>query len=76
MRELILVMARALVDKPDEVEIKEIEGEVTTILELKVAKEDLGKVIGKQGKTAHAMRSILNATATKLKKRAVLEIVE
>ena len=69
-------MARALVDKPDEVEINEIEGDVTTILELKVAKEDLGKVIGKQGKTAHAMRSILNATATKLKKRAVLEIVE
>jgi len=76
MKELILVMARALVDKPDEVEIKQIEGDVTTILELKVAKEDLGKVIGKQGKTAHAMRSILNATATKLKKRAVLEIVE
>ena len=76
MKELILVMARALVDKPDEVESKEIEGDVTTILELKVAKEDLGKVIGKQGKTAHAMRSILNATATKLKKRAVLEIVE
>ena len=76
MKELILVMARALVDKPDEVEIKEIEGDGTTILELKVAKEDLGKVIGKQGKTAHAMRSLLNATATKLKKRAVLEIVE
>jgi predicted RNA-binding protein YlqC (UPF0109 family) len=76
MKELILVMARALVDKPDEVEIREIQGDVTTILELKVAKEDLGKVIGKQGKTAHAMRSILNATATKLKKRAVLEIVE
>ena len=76
MKELILVMARALVDKPDEVEIKEVEGEVTTILELKVAKEDLGKVIGKQGKTAHAMRAIPNATATKLKKRAVLEIVE
>jgi hypothetical protein len=76
MKELILVMARALVDRPDEVEIREIQGDVTTILELKVAKEDLGKVIGKQGKTAHAMRSILNATATKLKKRAVLEIVE
>ena len=68
MKELILVMARALVDKPDEVEIKEIEGDVTTILELKDAKEDLGKVIGKQGKTAHAMRSILNATATNLRK--------
>ena len=76
MKELILVMAKSLVDKPEEVEIKEIEGDVTTIFELKVAKEDLGKVIGKQGKTAHAMRSILNATATKLKKRAVLEIIE
>ena len=76
MKELVLVMAKALVDKPDEVEIKEIEGDVTTILELKVAKDDLGKVIGKQGKTAHAMRAILNATATKLKKRAVLEIIE
>ena len=76
MKELILVMAKALVDKPDEVEIREIEGDVTTILELRVAKDDLGKVIGKQGKTAHAMRAILNATATKLKKRAVLEIVE
>ena len=76
MKELILVMAKALVDQPDKVEIREIEGNVTTILELKVAKDDLGKVIGKQGKTAHAMRAILNATATKLKKRAVLEIVE
>ena len=76
LKELILVMAKALVDKPDEVEIREVEGDVTTILELKVAKDDLGKVIGKQGKTAHAMRAILNATATKLKKRAVLEIVE
>ena len=68
MKELILVMAKALVDKPDEVEIREVEGDVTTILEFKVAKDDLGKVIGKQGKTAHAMRAILNATATKLKK--------
>ena len=76
MKELVTIMAKALVDKPDQVEIKEIEGDVTTILELKVAKDDLGKVIGKQGKTAHAMRAILNATATKLKKRAVLEIVE
>ena len=76
MKELVTVMAKSLVDKPDEVEIREVEGDVTTILELKVAKDDLGKVIGKQGKTAHAMRAILNATATKLKKRAVLEIVE
>ena len=76
MKELVIEMAKSLVDKPDEVEIREIEGDVTTILELKVAKDDLGKVIGKQGKTAHAMRAILNATATKLKKRAVLEIIE
>lgn len=76
MKELVTVMAKALVDKPGEVEIREVEGDVTTILELKVAKDDLGKVIGKQGKTAHAMRAILNATATKLKKRAVLEIIE
>ena len=76
MKELVTVMAKALVDKPGEVVIREIEGDVTTILELKVAKDDLGKVIGKQGKTAHAMRAILNATATKLKKRAVLEIIE
>ena len=76
MKELVTVMAKALVDKPDEVEIREIEGDVTTILELKVAQGDLGKVIGKQGKTAHAMRAILNATATKLKKRSVLEIIE
>ena len=76
MKELVTVMAKALVDKPNDVEIREIEGDVTTILELKVAKDDLGKVIGKQGKTAHAMRAILNATATKLKKRAVLEIIE
>ena len=76
MKNLVTVMAKALVDKPEEVAIQEIEGDVTTILELKVAKCDLGKVIGKQGKTAHAMRAILNATATKLKKRAVLEIIE
>ncbi len=76
MRDLILMIAKSLVDKPDEVELLEVEGEKTTVLELRVAKEDLGKVIGKQGKTARAMRTILNATATKLKKRAVLEIIE
>jgi hypothetical protein len=69
-------MVKALVDRPDEVDLQEVEGEKTTVLELRVAKEDLGKVIGKQGKTAKAMRTILNATATKLKKRAVLEIIE
>ncbi len=76
MKDLILLIAKSLVDKPDEVELTEMEGEKTTVLELKVAKDDLGKVIGKQGKTARAMRTILNATATKLKKRAVLEIIE
>ncbi len=76
MKDLILMIAKSLVDKPDEVDLQEVEGEKTTVLELRVAKEDLGKVIGKQGKTARAMRTILNATATKLKKRAVLEIIE
>lgn len=71
-----MTMVKALVDKPDEVSLREVEGEKTTVLELRVAKGDLGKVIGKQGKTAKAMRTILNATATKLKKRAVLEIIE
>ncbi len=76
MKDLITVIAKALVDFPDQVEIREVVGEKTTVLELRVAKEDLGKVIGKQGKTARAMRTILNANATKLKKRAVLEIIE
>lgn len=76
LRDLIDVMARALVDKPDEVEVEEVEGEQTTVVELKVAKEDLGKVIGKQGRTARAMRTILGAASTKIKKRAVLEILE
>jgi len=76
VKNLILTMVKALVDRPDEVDLQEVEGEKTTVLELRVAKEDLGKVIGKQGKTAKAMRTILNATATKLKKRAVLEIIE
>ena len=76
MKDLVLIMAQALVDQPDEVEVKEVEGDRTMVLELTVAKDDLGKIIGKQGKTARALRTILNATATKLKKRAVLEIIE
>ena len=76
MKNLVITMVKALVDKPEEVDLKEVVGEKTTVLELRVAKEDLGKGIGKQGKTAKAMRTILNATATKLKKRAVLEIIE
>jgi len=73
---LILMIAKSLVDKPDEVYLQEVIGEKTTVLKLRVAKEDLGKVIGKQGKIAKAKRTILNAAATKLKKRAVLETIE
>ncbi|MFQ5455618.1 MAG: KH domain-containing protein [Nitrospirota bacterium] len=76
MKNLIDLMARSLVDKPDEVSVKETEGEKTTIIELRVAQDDLGKVIGKQGRTARAMRTILNAAGTKLGKRYVLEILE
>ncbi|OFZ70835.1 MAG: RNA-binding protein [Bdellovibrionales bacterium RIFOXYD1_FULL_44_7] len=73
---MIGYMAKMLVDLPDKVEVNEIAGENTTVIELKVAKEDLGKIIGKQGRTARAIRTILNGASTKLKKRTVLEIVE
>lgn len=76
MKELVLFIAQALVDNPEAVEVKEIEGERTMVIELKVAEGDLGKVIGRQGRTARAMRTIINAAATKLKRRAVLEILE
>ena len=76
MKELIELMAKSLVDKPEEVVVKETEGEKTTILELRVAQDDLGKVIGKQGRTARSMRTIINAAGTKLGKRCVLEILE
>lgn len=76
LKELVEYMAKALVDKPEHVEVSEVDGEQTTVIELKVAKEDLGKVIGKQGRTAQAMRTILGAVSTKLKKRSVLEIIE
>ncbi|MFC2075025.1 KH domain-containing protein [Bdellovibrionota bacterium] len=76
LRELVEYMAKALVDFPDQVEVKEVVGDQTTVVELKVAKEDLGKVIGKQGRTARSMRTILNAASTKIKKRSVLEILE
>ena len=76
MKEFIVLIAKSLVDKPDEVDLQEVTGERTTVFELRVAKDDFGKIIGKQGKTARAIRTILNATATKLKKRAVLEIIE
>jgi predicted RNA-binding protein YlqC (UPF0109 family) len=76
MKDLIKYIAQALVDNPDEVSVAEVEGNQTSVLELKVAKEDLGKVIGKQGRTARAMRTILSAASAKVKKRTVLEILE
>lgn len=76
MKDLIKYIAQALVDNPDQVSVAEVEGNQTSVLELKVAKEDLGKVIGKQGRTARAMRTILSAASAKVKKRTVLEILE
>ncbi|MBI4634484.1 MAG: KH domain-containing protein [Deltaproteobacteria bacterium] len=76
MKELIKYIAQALVDNPDVVEVSEVLGEQTSVIELRVAKEDLGKVIGKQGRTAKAMRTILSAASTKMHKRTVLEIIE
>ncbi len=76
MKDLIEYIAKALVDNPEQVKVTEIVGEKTSVIELAVAKEDLGKVIGKQGRTARALRTILTAASTKLKKRTVLEIIE
>lgn len=76
MKELIEEIAKSLVDHPDQVVVKLIEREQTTILELRVAPTDLGKVIGKQGRTARSIRSILGAAGIKLKKRFTLEILE
>lgn len=76
MKELVELIATSLVDNPDEVRVKEIEGHQATVIELNVAPGDLGKVIGKQGRTARAIRTILNASGIKLKKRFVLEILE
>jgi predicted RNA-binding protein YlqC (UPF0109 family) len=76
MRELIAYIVRFLVDHPEAVEVREIEGEQTRVLELKVAKADMGKVIGKQGRTARALRTILTAASARLDKRTVLEILE
>ncbi len=76
LKALITDIAKALVDRPEMVLVNELVGEKTTVLELRVAPEDIGKVVGRQGRTARALRIILNASATKLKKRAVLEILE
>jgi len=76
IKKLVELIAQALVDRPDQVSVNVIEGELTVILELRAAPEDLGKLIGKQGRTARDIRTILNAAGMKLKKRYVLEILE
>ena len=76
MKELIELIARALVDRPDEVSVREVDTDQGIVLELEVAPEDLGKVIGRQGRTARAMRTMLGAAGMKLRKRLVLEILE
>ncbi len=76
MKEVVDMIAKALVDQPEAVIVTEVEGEQTTVLELKVAQEDIGKVIGKKGRTARAIRTLLNAAGMKLNKRFVLEILE
>ena len=76
LSDLVEFMAKSLVDEPEGVEVNEVAGGQTTVVELKVSKGDLGKVIGKQGRTARSMRTILNAASTKMQKRSVLEIIE
>ncbi len=76
LKHLVEEMAKALVDQPDKVELSMVDGEQTTVFELRVAKEDLGKIIGKEGRTARSLRTILGAASAKLKKRSVLEILE
>ncbi|MBI3448435.1 MAG: KH domain-containing protein [Acidobacteria bacterium] len=76
MKELLELIARALVDKPEEVVVSEVVGEQTTVLELRVAPDDLGKVIGRQGRTARSIRTILGAAGMKLRRHFVLEILE
>ena len=76
MKEFIERIAKALVDQPDMVKIAEVESERTSVIELSVAKEDMGRIIGKQGRTATAMRTLLNAAGMKQKKRTILEIIE
>jgi predicted RNA-binding protein YlqC (UPF0109 family) len=76
MRELVEIMAKALVDNPAQVEVTEIAGRDTSVIELKVAKEDMGQIIGKKGRNAQAMRLILNAASAQLRKHVIFEIIE
>jgi predicted RNA-binding protein YlqC (UPF0109 family) len=76
MKDLLIQIAQSLVDNPEQVKVAEIEGSQTVVLELRVDKSDMGKIIGKQGRTAHAIRTVLNAASGKTRKRYILEIVE
>ena len=76
MKELIKYIVQAMVDHPEQIEVSEVEGKHSTVLEVKVAKEDIGKIIGKQGRNAQAIRTILNAASAKTKKRTIMEIIE
>jgi len=76
MKDLVEMIAKALVDNPDQVSVTEVDGDQTTVLELRVAPNDLGKVIGRQGRTARCIRTLLGAAGMKVKKRYVLEILE
>ena len=76
MKELVLYLAKSLVNHPEEVEVKEIQGDTAAIIELRVAKEDLGRIIGKQGRTAKSIRTLLNAVASRTNRKVVLEIIE
>jgi hypothetical protein len=76
MRELVLFLAKQLVNHPEAVEVKETHGDTASVLELKVAREDIGRVIGKQGRTAKSIRTILNAAASRTNRKVVLEIIE
>jgi predicted RNA-binding protein YlqC (UPF0109 family) len=76
VKDLVVDIAKALVDSPDDVDVKEVEGEQVTVLELRVAASDLGKVIGKQGRTARSIRTLLGAAGMKLNRRFTLEILE
>ena len=76
MKDLVLFLAKQLVNHPDAVEVKETQGDTASVLELKVAKEDIGRVIGKQGRTAKSIRTILNAVASRTNRKVILEIIE
>jgi predicted RNA-binding protein YlqC (UPF0109 family) len=76
MKELVQFLAQHLVNHPEAVEVKETLGDTASVLELKVAKEDLGRIIGKQGRTAKSIRTILNAAASRTNRKVILEIIE